>query len=234
MGWTVFACFGCPNKRKRPKTPSKFGSKNRRRIRGYEPLQSDIPKELNESTPLGSLREKQKDEPKARIRKKVRFNLEVVTYEPLISQEDEHDDYNRGEKGGKETDQATVAVEGCLIYTPLSKTVSTESNYRYNSCYDGEDEYDEDEDECQITDDDDDEDEDEDEDYEDDDDDDDGCTIDPRIIYYNKVTDELRDCSSVPLVSSATNARLRSHYIVPVLNPIENLSQWKTVKTRKC
>ncbi|KNA06918.1 hypothetical protein SOVF_176680 [Spinacia oleracea] len=123
MGWTVFACFGCPNKRKRPKTPSKFGSKNRRRIRGYEPLQSDIPKELNESTPLGSLREKQKDEPKARIRKKVRFNLEVVTYEPLISQEDEHDDYNRGEKGGKETDQATVAVEGCLIYTPLSKTM---------------------------------------------------------------------------------------------------------------
>ncbi|XP_021721857.1 nucleolin-like [Chenopodium quinoa] len=232
MGWTLFACFGGTNKRKRPKSASKFGSKTRRRIRGYEPLQSDNSKELDASQTLSSTREKPKDETKTRIRKKVRFNLEVVTYEPLISQEDEHDNNSWEERGDEESDQAAAAVEACLVYAPLSKTIST-SNYRYNCCYDGEDEYDEveedDDDYGQLSDDEDDDD-DIDNDYEDDD----SCTIDPQSRYNEKVTDELRDCSSVPLISSATNARLRSHYIIPVLNPIENLSQWKTIKTRKC
>ncbi|XP_021752776.1 lateral signaling target protein 2 homolog [Chenopodium quinoa] len=239
MGWTLFACFGGTNKRKRPKSASKFGSKSRRRIRGYEPLHSDNSKVLDAPQTLGGTREKPKDETKTRIRKKVRFNLEVVTYEPLSSQEDDHDDNNWEERGDEKTDQATAAVEACLICAPLSKTISTESklplyssNYRYNCCYDGEDEYDEvedDDDYGQLSDDEDDDD-DIDNDYEDDD----SCTIDPQSTYNEKVTEELRDCSSVPLISSATNARLRSHYIVPVLNPIENLSQWKTVKTRKC
>lgn len=242
MGWTLFACFGYTKKRKRPKTGSNFGSKSRRRIRGYEPLQSEAPEELDVSQPLGSPRENPKDEKKARIRKKVRFNLEVVTYEPLSSQDDEH--YNSSEeRGGDETDQAeaaAAAAEDCLIYAPVSKTVSTEtklppfsSNYRYNS-YDGEDgyEYDEDDDyECQISDDEEDDDND---DYDNDEEEDDGCIIGTQNLYYEKLTEELRDGSSLPLISSATNARLRSHYIVPVLNPIENLSQWKTVKSKKC
>uniref|UniRef100_A0A803KT22 Uncharacterized protein n=1 Tax=Chenopodium quinoa TaxID=63459 RepID=A0A803KT22_CHEQI len=139
-------------------------SRHRDRIRGYEPLHSDNSKVLDAPQTLGGTREKPKDETKTRIRKKVRFNLEVVTYEPLSSQEDDHDDNNWEERGDEKTDQATAAVEACLICAPLSKTISTESKLPF----------------------------------------------------------------------SATNARLRSHYIVPVLNPIENLSQWKTVKTRKC
>ncbi|CAO2832201.1 unnamed protein product [Amaranthus hypochondriacus] len=107
------------------------------------------------------------------------------------------------------------------------------SNHRYNNRYDGEDEYeddgDEDEDDDHITDD-----EDADEDDEGaDEDSDDGCVTDCKKLYYEEITDEeLGDCSSMPLIGSATNARLRSHYIVPVLNPIENLSQWKALKNK--
>ncbi|KMT16547.1 hypothetical protein BVRB_3g048400 [Beta vulgaris subsp. vulgaris] len=232
MGWTFFACFGCTKKRKRP--ISKRASKTRRRIRGYEPLESDIhTKELDVSQPLSSTTsEKTKDEKKPSIKKKVRFNLEVVTYEPLSLQDDEHVT-SWEETGDVETDQtAATAEEACLNYAPLSKTFTTESkmslyssDYRYNSCYDGEDEYeydeDDDDDESQISD-------------EDDDYDDVGCMIDPQSMYCEQIMEELDNCSSMPLISSEINARLRSHYIVPVLNPIENLSQWKAVKTKKC
>ncbi|KAL2921258.1 Bile salt export pump [Bienertia sinuspersici] len=190
MGWTVFACFGCTKKRKRPKI-------RRQRIQGYEELQSDV-QEQDVSESLSIPREKLPDEKKAKIRKKVRFNLDVVTYEPLSSYEEDHDN-NLDERSDEETEQVTAAA--CLI--------ATESNYRYNNCYDGEDEHDDD-DECQIS-----------------EDDDDGSMVDLQSMYYEEI------CSSKPLISSAT-ARLRSHYIVPVLNPIENLSQWKAIKTRKC
>lgn len=165
--------------------------------------------------------------------------MDVVTYEPLSSYHDEHEDTDsNGDDEGKENIDP-AAKKACVIYAPVDvsntmlKLPLISSNHRYNNRYDGEDEYeddgDEDEDDDHITDD-----EDADEDDEGaDEDSDDGCVTDCKKLYYEEITDEeLGDCSSMPLIGSATNARLRSHYIVPVLNPIENLSQWKALKNK--
>ncbi|XP_057531592.1 uncharacterized protein LOC130809795 isoform X2 [Amaranthus tricolor] len=239
MGWTLFACFGYTKKRKRPKRPSYLGSKitRRTRARGYQPLKSDEDsRELDVSEPLGNQREKLKAEKKARIQKKVRFNLDVVTYEPLSSYHDEHEDTDSdGNDEGKENNEP-APKKACVIYAPVAVSNSMlklpliSSNHRYNNCYDGEDEYEDagDEDDDHITDD-----EDMDEDERANEDSDDGCTTDRKKLYYEEIMDEeLGDSSSMPLIGSATNARLRSHYILPVLNPIENLSQWKALKNK--
>lgn len=248
MGW-LFACFGYTKKRKRPKKASKFGPKSRR-IRSYQLLESDDPKELDESLPLTcpslDSGDKPKDENKPTIRKRVRFNLEVTTYELLPADDDattnslEFDGVKKSweERLEDEDEQPTTKV--FLGYVPLSKPIYT-SNHRYNNCYDEEDEYhDGDDDDSDI------EEELSDLDDEDDDDDEDeykSCLIDADKISHEEMQ-EHHDIISLPLRSleggletgdgSKLTTRFRSHYVVPVLNPIENLSQWKSIKARKC
>ncbi|KAH9602063.1 hypothetical protein KSS87_007001 [Heliosperma pusillum] len=205
MGWTLFACFGCTNDRKRPRT-SKLSLKSKR-IQGYQQIQSDVLKEFDEE-----LRDKPNDEKKARIRKKVRFNLDVITYEPTL----DYDTINLQEDLDEKVSDEQAA---CLVYASKRAKQSFPADYRYNNCYGDEDHKDEDEDE------------DEDSEFE-----------------FSDLEDEDEhycDLASKPLISSIDKgsrtstdeqlyARHRRHYVVPVLNPVENLSQWKAIKARKC
>ena len=190
-------------------------------------------------------REKPKDENKPRIRKRVRFNLEVTTYELLPADDDtttsslEFEGVNNSWEQIREAEDEQPTTKVFLGYAPLSKPIYS-SNHRYNNCYDEEDEYhDGDDDDNDI--------EDELSDLDDEDDDEDeynSCLIDADKIYHEEMR-EHHDIISVPLRSleggelgtgdgSKLTTRFRSHYVVPVLNPIENLSQWKSIKARKC
>ncbi|KAK9672943.1 hypothetical protein RND81_12G136100 [Saponaria officinalis] len=167
------------------------------RIKGYQQLQAHFQNELDEE-----LREKPNDVKKSRIRKKVRFNLDVIVYEPISNYDME--------------DQSVS-----LVYAPERVVPSFPASYRYNNCYGDGNNYDNDEDEdgeCELSD------------IEDDDDD--------NVVSGS----ETADCR--PLIGFADTGlrtscdktiygRPRRHYAVPVLNPIENLSQWKAVKARK-
>ncbi|KAL9225165.1 hypothetical protein vseg_001117 [Gypsophila vaccaria] len=211
MGWTLFACFGSTtNERKRPRS-SKLGPKRRvKRIQGYHRLQNDVKIESEEE-----LREKPKDEKKPRIKKKVRFNLDVIVYEPIISnydtnssQENMYENYMEDQSKGVES--------------------SFPASYRYSRFYGDENDYEDNEDE------------DEDGEYElsDLEEDDDG------VVSGGEMDEHSRGLSCRPLISSAdknlrmsndkmTYGRSRRHYAVSVLNPIDNLSQWKAIKSRK-
>ncbi|KAJ8434863.1 hypothetical protein Cgig2_022142 [Carnegiea gigantea] len=118
------------------------------RIRSYQLLESDDPKKLDDpqtlTCPNLDSGDKPKDENKPRIRKRVRFNLEVTTYELLPADDD--------------TATSSLEFEGV--------------NNSWEQRPEAEDEQ--------------------------------------------------------PTTKLTT--RFRSHYVVPVLNPIENLSQWKSIK----
>lgn len=217
MGW-LFGCFGYTKKRKRPKKASKFGPKSRR-ILSYQPLQSEVLQELGvsevSSRSVLMLRNEHKEEKKAKIRKKVRFNLDVIAYEPIPAEDssstllEDESDTNWG-------------------MTEEDTSYSSSSSHRYTNCYDN-DHDDDDDSECGISD--------------LDDDDDGDCLIDPHKIYYEEIAEEYQgfclplttsgDTDLGTIDGSTRNVRFRSHYIVPVLNPIENISQWKALKRKE-
>jgi len=184
-----------------------------------------------------------KDENKARIRKRVRFNLEVTTYQLLPADDDttnslEFEGVKNSWEERQEDEDEQPTTKVFVGYAPLSKPKYA-SNHRYSNCCDEEDE-------CHVDNDDDDiEDELSDLDEDDDADEFDSCLIDADKIYHEEIPDEHQHIISVPLRSSEDGdlwtgdglkltTRFRSQYVVPVLNPIENLSQWKSIKARKC
>lgn len=256
------ACFGFSKKRRRRKPSSKVldgdqGHGN------YQPLDSSVPVnvDIREDTISSEIRDKPKERPGFKIRKKVSFNLDVQTYEPIPSdyhllesdkEEEEEKKCNETAKGGL---NPAISKGGV---SELTKSLSYPSNYRYQNCRDSYDE----ETEMAFEEIDLDDDDDPFDDYCDDYDgkgDDEFCS-DNDILHdhgqverlessymespkrvalpaltKNETINVMAACASnVRELKSLKhqNVRDRSQYVHPVLNPIENLSQWKAVKAR--
>lgn len=175
-----------------------------------------------------NIRENPKEQQKLKTRKKVSFNLNVQTYEPISNTynllEDEEEE-KMGKNGGE-------VARGSL----LSGTNSTShSNYRYQNCRDCYDE----EDDIAF--------EDSDLDDEEDEDDDDNeydweSDIDGQRTSQDGFSKQFcsssisskNGISSDPVVDeNANNAMpLSVRDIHSVLSPVENLSQWRAAKAK--
>ncbi|XP_010542951.1 PREDICTED: uncharacterized protein LOC104815999 [Tarenaya hassleriana] len=200
-------CFSLSSDKKRRK-PTRKTLPGHRRICGYGPLHSSDLTTLNvaknpEKISNSNLRCEAEEKKETKARKRVRFNLNVRTYEPIPRTYDYTcSDDEAEEAEGRRTE----------IYAPkenpkdLGMKTSYPSNYRYRNCadsYEDEDQNDLD-DEYYYT--------------------DDGDEID----YQDEADDE----DEVEKEKQAVGARDRSKYVTQVLNPVQNLAQWKAVKTK--
>ncbi|CAG7873305.1 unnamed protein product [Brassica rapa] len=156
-------------------------------------------------------------------RKRVTFDSKVKTYEHVTVDESvelfEEEKKKDEEVKPLKSNQAPCSSEGSDVTS--NSSTSFPSNHRYQNCRESDDEEEEDAltdcDESDLE-----------------DIDDDGCLLDED--YYdddyednNKVyTEEIADKKD----KSNTSARDRTGYVNAVLNPIENLSQWKAVKSK--
>ena len=196
-----------------------------------------------------SCRGKTEEQLSVSSRKKVTFDSNVRTYEAVLP--DEVADFKKGEEEEEESGK-----EEALAKPSQSKSSSSEdssvtstgsypSNHRYQNCRESDDEEDEELDygDSDLSDEDGDE--------------DGGCGIKEefdelgeefeedglvhsraKIDANNVVTEEVESpfitCESdVKPIGSNPNARDRSVYVHPVLNPVENLTQWKAVKAKR-
>ncbi|CAH8264600.1 unnamed protein product [Arabidopsis lyrata] len=197
-------CFGLSSNKKRRNSIRKILPRDQR-ICSYEPLLSsdptdfstllDSPEKISNSNLRGEVEE---EKVTRKTRKRVRFDLNVQTYEPILLSNYENACSDDEEGIGERSNRSSVINKkpedlSCRSVYP--------SNYRYHNCVDSfadEDEmgYGESdlEDEDYYTDDE--------NDYEDDADDED---------------EEEED---------------KDQDVTPLLNPVENLAQWKAVKAR--
>ena len=195
------------------------------------------------------LRDKPKEQSSFKIRKKVSFNLNVQTYEPIPTDYSllESDEEGEKEKKGEETAKRGLIPSFSKWHSTALTMGAYPSNYRYQNCtynYDDEDELEYEEIDL------------DDDDYENDIDDyhdsDDNEGYGHNGIHHDESQEEdsgqlessnMESQESVSLTRlvkdkinvnppSASNARDRSQYVHSVLNPIENLSQWKAVKAK--
>ncbi|CAH8323211.1 unnamed protein product [Eruca vesicaria subsp. sativa] len=167
-------------------------------------------------------------------RKRVTFDSKVKTYEHIAVDESvellEEEEKKKEEVKLLKSSQAPCSSEGSDVTSNSSS--SFPSNHRYQNCRESDDEEEED----AVTDCDE-------SDLEDDDDDDGGLLDDDyyddnyddkRPNYWdnnNVYTEEIAD-NVLNKDKSNTSARDRTGYVNAVLNPIENLSQWKAVKSK--
>lgn len=169
-------------------------------------------------------------------RKKVTFDSNVKTYEHVSTEEETSDRCLDSEESGKE-EEGKILEKPCQSKSSSDESSITSSsgsyppNHRYQNCRDSDDE-----DEPLDYEDSDLDDEDED-DY--DDDDDGELEYEDEIVESNKRVSTPRGItedfdSPVPIKPSGMNhsARDRSGYVHSVLNPVENLTQWKAVKAK--
>ena len=209
---------------------------------------------------LYGCRDKPKEGSSLRIRKKVSFNLNVTTYEPIPEHNStdtflESDEEKTCGRIREEIEKEKPSHEGESVDSGMG---SYPLNHRYHNCQDSYDEEDLEYEENDL------EDEDENDDDDDDDDDDDesdgGDNVDDlrtgqeftekfcsvpmesqKIVTLTQVADEKTN-SLMPLHASQDqqlktfesnkNARDRGQYVYSVLNPVENLTQWKEIKAK--
>ncbi|CAI9118080.1 OLC1v1019595C1 [Oldenlandia corymbosa var. corymbosa] len=243
-------CFGITKKKRRRKGGSKFESGASSYGR-YVPLDSDVAVKIDNADIQKSSADKIIYEPKestiAKVKKKVSFNLNVKTYEPL-PKEDEETMWGYDEEETAGASMKFLNYEDNLM---SSKLGSFPANYRYQNCRDTYDEEDDIElDEIDL---DDDEDEDYDKELDFDEEDFVEChdygssnmsQVEGRQLNSAPVeSDERAKTSQLAAQGRGNNpnqdlnktepdqsARSRSQFGCSVLNPIENLSQWKEVK----
>ncbi|KAK7391647.1 hypothetical protein VNO78_20064 [Psophocarpus tetragonolobus] len=227
------ACFGLPNKRKRRKTIYNVLAEHQN-YGNYQVLAITE----NSSNPDSDLRGrdevKEQNSVKGR-KKKVTFNLNVQVYElnptayQILNNEEEENNNNTAEPEGSS-----------------ALPVRYPSNHRYYNCGDG---YDEDEipyEDSDLDDYDDDDDE-----YDWDDGGSDGCLENDEADVYgentkqkefskssypslteNKIKNQMPVDISDAQLKSNLGGRDRSMDMHSVLSPVENLTQWKAIKTK--
>ncbi|KAI6693630.1 hypothetical protein NL676_021340 [Syzygium grande] len=249
------ACFGLSKKRRRRRKPIHSGDQVGHGK--YEPLdnssQLDLEIGQDSSTSTSSLSKKQSS---AKTRKKVRFNLNVQTYEPISNADAYFSESDKEEDKRKPDDETSRLDPSSTVLNEIAKTGARYSeNNRYQNCRDSSDEEEE-----LLYDDDDFELEDEDDDIGSDDDIDcygnmqDSRTSQKQIpLQFNSsVSSSMKEQVSLwrsdvdktenlishhsmsvletKTLSTSENARCRTQYVDSVLNPVENLMQWKRVK----
>lgn len=169
-------------------------------------------------------------------RKKVTFDTNVKAYEPVSVHEsteslpdnDKDVEKQKGDNSGKSGLSNSLSEDD----STTSSVPSYPPNHRYQNCRDSDDEADEFE--CEESDLDD---EDEElEDYGDYDEDEDSQICVPTESVESRTemlsAQAFMEEEEVKKTGSNRNARDRSVYVHPVLNPVENLAQWKAVKSK--
>ncbi|KAJ4822761.1 hypothetical protein Tsubulata_004151 [Turnera subulata] len=247
------ACFGSSKDRRRRKQRHRKVQPRRQRNEGFDPVQStvsSVQEELEKPIPepASDIRDNKPEENLSlSARKKVTFDSNVRTYEHVPVEESidfsaEKEDGGIAKKKEEEGDvakprQSHSSSEGSSI---TSSEGSFPPNHRYQNCRESDDELDYEESDVDELDDDDDDDDDDDGelDYGDIDEDDGIVQSRSRISTARVVTEQIGTCA-VPgegpdSGSGKPNqyARDRSAYVHPVLNPVENLSQWRAVKSK--
>ncbi|KAK6265603.1 hypothetical protein QUC31_016440 [Theobroma cacao] len=258
-------CFGISTKRKRRKPANRILPGDSQRLVTYEPLDSsvsinlDIPEEPIASNP--QLCNKPKERLSIKVKKKVSFNLNVQTYEPIPAEETTTYQFLQSFEEKESEKNGAEAGKGSLLSNSLQMG-SYPTNYRYQNCRESYDEEDEvafeesdlEGDDC----------------YDDDDDyyyyydGDDSDNVDKDVDDQRQRQEEFLDqfdsvnmesakgaslvhldedkaknkmtlCASTDGESKSIgcgNARIRSQYLCSVLNPVENTTQWKEIKAR--
>ncbi|XP_038874544.1 uncharacterized protein LOC120067160 [Benincasa hispida] len=210
------ACFGFHKHRKKCHSQADGVTISNQIHLSYEPLDSsqittcDTSEklEIQNSKPRSHslFRDRAKEKPWVKIRKKVSFNLNVQTYEPVPDDDYflENDDVVKTEEHCQETTARTDS-------TPLPNKAFTASNsgtypqnHRYQNC---EDNYDDEEDDSGNG----------------ESDMDDDSELDEN---HDENNDVFRSCEL------DTNIVDRSQQVHSVLKPIENLTQWRTAKAK--
>ncbi|CAH8278435.1 unnamed protein product [Arabidopsis lyrata] len=169
----------------------------------------------------GKVEEKQSLSPSPN-RKRVTFDTNVTTYEHIVVDESVElfEEKKEEVKSRQERDITTSNSSG-----------SYPSNHRYQNCRESDDE-EEDVTDCDESDL---EDIDDggllDEDYYNDDNYEDKLHNWDKVVYTEEIADNVMDIKRIEEKSNVS-ARDRSGYVNAVLNPIENLSQWKAVKSK--
>ncbi|XP_058101487.1 uncharacterized protein LOC131245799 [Magnolia sinica] len=238
------ACFG---EGKRRKHKNKSLPKDRSRG-SYKSLQPSSPlKQTAEESVVCPLPESS-DKPENlsfNSRKKVTFDLNVKTYEEVSAHDlpkysSENEEEKERVKEEKKEEKASQPISTSDDNSTISSTGSFPSNHRYQNCVCSDDENDEEEEENMEY---------EDSDFDDDRGEQEEVSTDSCFSlpikregrnHENTLANKEEVCDSRPLsvpspdqrwtLLANKNARDRSQYVHPVLNPIENLSQWKAVK----
>ncbi|KDO54112.1 hypothetical protein CISIN_1g019325mg [Citrus sinensis] len=237
-------CFGFSGKRRRRKPANKVLPGDHR-LGSYEPLDSSV-------SQLSCSDKKIKGISSIKIGKKVSFNLNVQTYEPLKDDEtayrlSESDEDEMREKNGERFANRSLSTTVSEEKSTVLKRGPFPSNHRYQNCRDSYDDEDDEDDMAYIgsdLDEDDDADDEFEYDYDDENDIDDQRISQSEFLKQpnnQSVESPERNITNnhmhMQLPASTDgdpkrNARDRSQYVNSVLNPVENLTQWKAVKAR--
>ncbi|KDP26485.1 hypothetical protein JCGZ_17643 [Jatropha curcas] len=244
-------CFGSSKDRKRRKQRHKVQPREQRNV-GYTPVQSAVSLVQNKpekpTNSVSEIRDNPEEQLSLSARKKVTFNSNVVTYEHISVEESTEFSSEKGNGGERKEDkeknlakpsQSQSSSEDSSITS--SSSGSYPSSHRYQNCRDSDDELDYGESDIEDYDDDDDDDDDKDEDngvldYEDDEIFESRSKV-PMVkgkLPFTEEVDSPAVISSLPEreVKPNPSARDRSAYVNSVLNPVENLTQWKAVKAK--
>ncbi|GAV87095.1 hypothetical protein CFOL_v3_30521 [Cephalotus follicularis] len=244
-------CFGFSTKRKRRKPAKNVVPRDQKHL-SYKPLDSfvSINHDITDN-PICShseLRNKLKEQSSIKVKKKVSFNLNVQAYEPVPNDGTTYHSWGSDEQAKKEeTIEETVRGSQFPLqtkgYSAALRMGSYPSNYRYQNSVDSYDE----EDEMAF------EESDLDDEFEDDDLIGDQRTSQEEFskefnslsmdesqkidsLANDKTNNHLPPCSStyweMKSIGLNRSARDRSQYVHSVLNPVENLTQWKAVKAK--
>lgn len=241
------ACFGCDDgkRRKSRKRTSPLDHSNKR----YASLQPTCSKQIDTENEVSSVLES-RGKVEAGLsfnsKKKVTFDLDVKTFDAEVSTEEKVEIYSSEtnaderreieEKNAGETNPHSASSQD---NSTSSSTESYPSNHRYENCVSSDDE-------VEYEDSDFDDDDEYDDDAADDDDNNevDGIEGEESFDPYSAVprNEENRvhkehiyggsPYQKPALLDGNVSVRDRSQYTNSVLNPVENLSQWKAVKAR--
>ncbi|XP_020210147.1 uncharacterized protein LOC109795135 isoform X1 [Cajanus cajan] len=212
-------CFGSSKHRKHKHNAQvqRNGSSNSKQEQPSVSLVQDCSK--NAINPSPQLQDKSEEQVSVSSRKKVTFDSHVKTYEPVLAEEFEE---RKSEEGGKE-EALAQSKSSFSEDSSLTSTGSFPPNHRYQNCRDS----DEEEEEIDYGD----------SDPSDEDEDDDvireECIGEDGVVVTTAADHVIAEEDvDVKSIGSNPNARDRSVYVHPVLNPVENLTQWKVVKAK--
>ncbi|EXB53515.1 hypothetical protein L484_005945 [Morus notabilis] len=225
------ACFGTSkNDRRRRKQRNQVQPRLHQRNESPKAVQSAVSSVQVESENLVSLVSVVREEqPNLSPRKKVTFDSNVRTYEHVSTYDDsdllrESEDFEKKEED--DLGKLSLSKSPSEDSSVTSSLGSYPPNHRYQNCRESDDE-------------------DEELDFEDsdlDDEDENGDEDDGEVEYEDEVIELSRASEEVnsPMPVSGLlesevlnkNVRDRSAYVHSVLNPVENLTQWKAVKAR--
>lgn len=254
------ACFGSSKDRKR-RNQRKNQVLPRHQIHGIrKPLQPIVSPEQDTSAKpvnlISKVPHRREEQLSLSTRKKVTFDTNIKTYEPvsvcesieILPESNIDGEMNKEESSGKSSSSHLLSEDDSVI----SSVESYPSHHRYQNCRDSDDEVENFE--CAVSDLDGDDDEEE-EDYEDNDEDDNDRFVGQEVWFESIPTSSMESSTEtssarvfteevdshltmsglgereVKTIGSNRKARDRSVYVHPVLNPVENLTQWKAVKS---